>query len=259
MQPDILFYLVGGVAVAILGLSKGGFAGVGTISTPLLALVIGPVAAAGVLLPILILQDLVAIAVYRRTFSAQILATMIPGAALGILLAYTFASRVPGWLVEIALGVVSLLFSFQQLHRQLGNPAVRTPMLTEKRWLGVVSGVGAGFTSTIAHAGTPPFQFYVMPKGLDRDMYVGTSVIFFAAMNWMKVPAFVALDQVTLRQLQASLVFVPLALISSWLGIRLVRAIDVRKFNLAISIILLGVSVMLIGQGVAGYLEAAPN
>ena len=25
----------------------------------------------------------------------------------------------------------------------------------------------------IAHAGTPPFQFYVMPKNLDRDMYVG--------------------------------------------------------------------------------------
>ena len=262
MQPDALFYLVGGIAVAILGLSKGGFAGVGMISTPLLALVIGPVAAAGVILPILILQDLIAVAVYRRTFSGQILATMIPGAAVGILLAYIFASSVPGWAVEIVLGAVSLLFSVQQLNRQLGNSTVRPSVSTEKRWLGVLSGIGSGFTSTIAHAGTPPFQFYVMPKGFDRDMYVGTSVMFFATMNLMKVPAFCALGQVTLEQLQTSLVFIPLALVSSWLGIRLVRAIDVRKFNLAISVILLCVSVMLIGQGIAGLgnsWQIAPN
>jgi uncharacterized membrane protein YfcA len=103
MQPDALFYLVAGIAVVILGLSKGGFAGVGMISTPLLALVVGPIAAAGVIFPILIVQDLIAVAMYRRTFSWQILATMIPGAALGVGLAYLLASTVPGWSVEIVL------------------------------------------------------------------------------------------------------------------------------------------------------------
>src|SRR6516165_9389887 len=97
MQPDALFYLVGGIAVIILGLSKGGFAGVGMISTPLLALVIGPIAAAGVIFPILIVQDVIAVAMYRRTFSRPILTTMVPGAALGVWLAYLFASAVPGW------------------------------------------------------------------------------------------------------------------------------------------------------------------
>ena len=57
MQPDALFYLVAGIAVVILGLSKGGFAGIGMISTPLLGLVIGPIAAAGVIFPIIIVQD----------------------------------------------------------------------------------------------------------------------------------------------------------------------------------------------------------
>ena len=85
-----------GIAVVILGLSKGGFAGVGMISTPLLALVIGPIAAAGVIFPIFIVQDGIAVAMYRRTFNRQILATMIPGAALGVCLAYVLASAVPG-------------------------------------------------------------------------------------------------------------------------------------------------------------------
>jgi uncharacterized membrane protein YfcA len=106
----------------------------------------------------------------------------------------------------------------------------------------------------IAHAGSPPFQFYVMPKRLDRDMYVGTSVLFFAATNLMKAPAFFALGQLSISQLKTTLIFVPLAMASSWLGVRLVRSIDVRKFNVVITFILLGVSVLLIGQGVAGFM-----
>src|ERR1700737_113585 len=91
MQPDAFFYLVAGIAVVILGLSKGGFAGVGMIGTPLLALLVGPIAAAGIIFPILIVQDVIAVAMYRRTFNWQILATMIPGAALGVCFAYVLA------------------------------------------------------------------------------------------------------------------------------------------------------------------------
>jgi uncharacterized membrane protein YfcA len=252
MQPDALFYLVAGIALVILGLSKGGFAGVGMISTPLLALLIGPIAAAGVIFPILIVQDVIAVAMYRRTFNWQILATMIPGAALGVCLAYVLASAVPGWSVEIVLGVVSFAFSLQQIKRQLNLQ----PAQDHARWLGVLSGMGSGFTSMIAHAGTPPFQFYVMPKGLDRDMYVGTSVLFFAATNLMKAPAFLALGQLSVSQLKTTLIFFPLAMASSWVGVRLVRTIDVRKFNFTITLILLCVSVALVSQGIAGFRES---
>jgi uncharacterized membrane protein YfcA len=180
---------------------------------------------------------------------------MIPGAALGVCLAYVLASAVPGWSVEIVLGIVSLAFSLHQIERQL-NLSLQQPAQDHARWLGVLSGMGSGFTSMIAHAGTPPFQFYVMPKGLDRDMYVGTSVLFFAATNLMKAPAFLALGQLSVSQLKTTLIFFPLAMASSWLGVRLVRTIDVRKFNFAITLILLCVSVALVGQGIAGFRES---
>ena len=253
MQADAPFYLVGGIAVITLGLSKGGFAGIGMISTPLLALVVGPIAAAGVIFPILVVQDFIAVAMYRRTFNRGILTTMIPGAAVGVLLAFAFASILPAWSVEIVLGVVSLLFALQQLKRRLATPQARRPIQGGTRLLGIMSGIGSGFTSAIAHAGTPPFQFYVMPKGLDRDMYVGTSVLFFAATNVMKAPAFIALGQLSVAQLKTTLILLPLAVASSWAGVRLVQMIDVRKFNAVISIILLGVSVTLVCQGVAGF------
>jgi uncharacterized membrane protein YfcA len=253
MQPDILFYVVGALAVFIVGLSKGGFAGAGVVSTPMLALVTGPVAAIGIMLPILIIQDTIAVAMYRRTFCRKILIAMIPGAAAGVCLAYLFAAHVPEWAVELALGLVSLVFSLNQLKGQLGAGAGPPPVKDHNIWFGFLSGLGSGVTSTIAHAGSPPFQIYVMPKRLDREMYVGTSVLFFAAMNWMKVPAYLALGQLSRSQLQVTLVFVPLAIFSSWLGVRLVRSIDVETFNTVISVILLGVSLVLIGQGVAGF------
>jgi uncharacterized protein len=253
MQPDLSFYLIVAVAIVVLGLSKGGFAGVGMISTPMLALVIGPIAAAGFIFPILIIQDMIAVAMYRRTFDRQILATMIPGAAIGVCVAYAFASTVPGWVVEIALGIVSFAFSLRQLKTQLQSQS--QPGHVHSTLLGVLSGAGSGFTSMIAHAGTPPFQFYVMPRKLDRDMYVGTSVLFFAATNLMKAPAFFALGQLSITQLRTTLLFLPLAMASSWLGVRLVRMIDVRKFNVVITLILLGVSIALVCQGIASFLE----
>jgi hypothetical protein len=105
--------------------------------------------------------------------------------------------------------------------------------------------MGSGFASMIAHAGTSPFQVYAMPKNLGRDMYVGTSVLFFAATNLMKAPAFLALGQLSVSQFKTSLIFFPLAMASSWLGVRLVRTIDVRKFNFTITLILLCVSIAL--------------
>jgi len=253
MSLDAKFYVIGAVAVIVLGLSKGGLAGVGMISTPLLSIAVGPVTAAGLIFPILIVQDAIAVVMYRRSFSATILATMLPGAAVGVALAYLFASTVSEWSVEIALGVGSIAFALHQLVRQFGRLRHRQKETGTLSWLGFVCGVGSGFTSMIAHAGSPPFQFYVMPKALDRDTYVGTSVLFFAVTNVMKAPAFFALGQLSTAQLKVASVFIPLAIASSWLGVRLVRRIDTQRFNIVITLILLCVGATLCAQGVIGF------
>ena len=66
---------------------------------------------------------------------------------------------------------------------------------------GIVLGLVTGFTSMIAHAGGPPFQIYVMPQRLPRDVFVGTGAMFFALVNWIKVPPYLALGQFTAENL----------------------------------------------------------
>jgi len=94
MLTDPVFYLLAIPAVALMGLAKGGFSGVGAMSMPLLALAISPVQAAAILLPILIVQDAVSVWAFRRDWDRKILLAMIPGALVGIVAGYLLAAKV---------------------------------------------------------------------------------------------------------------------------------------------------------------------
>jgi uncharacterized membrane protein YfcA len=215
--------------VVLVGLAKGGFTGLGALGTPLMALGMrDPVRAAAILLPILIAQDVVGVTAFRRTWSGRILAIMLPGAVVGIGLGYLLAATISEAAVMAVLGVISILFGAYRLWADHGgriSAAIDSPA-----WVGTLFGIATGFTSQIAHAGGPPFQMWVMPRKLDRDTFVGTSAIFFAVVNWMKVPAYAALGQFTLANAAATVILLPVAVLSSLAGVKLVRKVPMQRF-----------------------------
>src|SRR4051794_12175713 len=109
-------------------------------------------------------------------------------------------------------------------------------------------------TSMIAHAGGPPFQTYVMPQRLARDVFVGTGAVLFAAINWIKLPPYVALGQFTRENLLTSAALFPLAVLATWLGVLLVRQVSGERFYTAIYILLILVGLKLVWQGARGVL-----
>lgn len=115
--------------------------------------------------------------------------------------------------------------------------------------MGFGAGVLAGFTSQISHAGGPPLQIYALPKRLARDVFIGTSSIFFAVGNWMKVPAYLALGQFTQESLLTSLVPLPLAIVSNWAEVCLVRRVSGERFHTVIYGLLIVVGGKLIWDG----------
>ncbi|WP_370171577.1 sulfite exporter TauE/SafE family protein [Sphingobium abikonense] len=243
-MADPLFIACALAAVVLSGLAKGGFAGVGALAMPVMALAIDPVRGAAILLPILILQDAVGVWAYRRNWDGRILAVMLPGAAVGILLGWFFAAQVSEVAVLGVLGVISVLFGLQRLWVERGG-AITLPS-NSPAWVGFLFGIASGFTSQIAHAGSPPFQMWVLPKRLTRDMLVGTTAFAFAAMNWMKVPAYAALGQFSRDNLIATAMLAPVAILSTFAGVALVRRVDPARFYTLIYIlmILLGLKLM---------------
>lgn len=250
MINDIDFYLVAIPAVTLWGLSKGGFAGLSALSLPLMALVVSPIRASSIVLPILIVQDAISVWAYRRTWDRRNLAILLPGSCAGILLGYFFAARVPEAALSLALGLISVLFGIRRLI--LESRSVPPDPTRARVAPGLFWGTVCGFTSLIANAGGPPFQVYIMPQRLPRDIFVGTGVVFFALVNWIKVPPFIALGQFTRENLLTSVTMFPLAIASTWAGILLVRRVDGARLYKIIYTLLIVVGAKLVWSGANG-------
>jgi uncharacterized membrane protein YfcA len=247
-MPEPIFFLAAIPAVILLGLAKGGFTGVGALALPLMALAVSPVVAAAILLPVLIVQDAVGVWAFRRSWDGRVLGAMLPGAIVGIVLGYLFAAQVePDWILG-AVGLLSIVFAGYRLWIERGHAiaaASDSPL-----WVGTLFGVATGFTSQIAHAGGPPYQMWVMPRRLPRDSFVGTTAIFFAATNWLKVPAYVALGQFTTANMIATAALMPVAILSTFAGVRLVRQVPAERFYTAIYVVMIAVGAKLLWDAI---------
>ncbi len=227
MSGETEFYLVAVPAVIVLGLAKGGFTGLSTLAMPILSLVASPVRAAAILLPILVVQDWISVWAFRRDFSSRNLLILVPSSMVGIAAGWLLAARVSENAVRLAVGVISIAFVVSMLVRdRLDLAPVERPGLAG----GMLWGSIAGFTSFISHAGGPPFQVYVMPQNLNPRVFAGTATMFFFAVNLIKVPPYFLLGQFSRDNMAVSAGLVPLAVLSTFVGVWLVRRVSADRF-----------------------------
>ena len=245
MLADPFFWLVIIPAVTFLGLSKGGFAGIGMASTPLVALVLPPLKAAAILLPILLVQDAISVFVYRRDWSAWNLRVLMPGAVIGVVVAWLLAAHVSEAFVRLSIGVIGISFSINTWLSRLPQKVARPTAAS-----GVFWGALSGFTSTLAQVGAPPFQVHILPQRLDKMTLVGTTTIFFASVNVMKVVPYFSLGQFSAEGLTLTLALLPLAIGTNFLGFWLVRKTPTEVFYRIAHIVVFVISVALLVQGV---------
>ena len=250
LLADPVTLAVVALAVVLLGLAKGGLSGVGALATPLVALVLPPTIAAALLLPILIVQDVVSVWSFRKTWDGWVVAWMLPGAAVGIAAGYFYAEQVDEAKLMAALGAITLAFGVYRLWVERGGRIVAAS--TSPGWIGTLFGALTGFTSQIAHAGGPPFQMWVTPRRLPPRVFGGTSSILFAMINWMKVPAYLALGAFPHEVIVAALLLMPLAIISTLLTVRLLKRMDGARFYVVIYILMVLLGAKLLWDGLAG-------
>jgi uncharacterized membrane protein YfcA len=241
---DPLFYMLAIPAILALGLGKGGFAGLGMISTPLLALSVPPLQAAAVLLPILLCQDVISVWAYRRDWSAWNLKVLLPGSVAGVAAAWLFAAFVSQAYVELAVGATGICLLYTLFARMPAQP--RRPSAAA----GMFWGSLAGFTSTIIQVGGPPYQVHILPQRLDKLTLIGTTIIFFALVNVMKIAPYSALGQFSPRTLATSAVLLPFAVATNFLGLWLARRTPTELFYQIAYVLMFVISLGLIWQGI---------
>ncbi|MFM1988107.1 MAG: hypothetical protein RJA99_1064 [Pseudomonadota bacterium] len=244
MLSDPAFWATAVPAVLLAGLSKASGNGLGMLAVPLMALTMSPAAAAAIMLPILIAMDALGLWAWRGRADAATLKAVLPGAMLGIVLGTLAFSVLDVRWVKALLGAESVAFA---LHRIVARHAIAAAAPRPQSALaGGFWGTVSGFTSTLAHAGSPPLMQYVLPLKLDKERLVATTVIFFTVVNVVKLVPYAAIGLLDASGLTASLALAPVVPIGYWAGLKLVAVLPEPVFHrlLVGSLLLIGIKLL---------------
>lgn len=239
---DPLVLTLAALAALLVGLSKGGLSLIGSIAVPMLALVISPVTAAALLLPIFVVSDMFGLWSYRREFDRRNLIILVSAGVVGIGFGWATASIITERWVGFIVGIIGVTFcinAWRQRHVVLQPKPADVPR-------GVFWGTLMGFSSFVSHSGGPPYQVYVLPQQLPKTVYAGTTTIVFAVVNAVKLLPYWALGQLNAGNLKTSAWLMPIAIAGTFIGVRLVRILPQKTYFAIVQTALFVVSIKLI-------------
>lgn len=242
------FWVVAVIGAILTGVGKGGVPIVGALVVPVMALVINPVVAAGLMLPVYVVSDWFGLYAYRKEFDKRVLAIACVGLTIGVVFGWATASYIPESWVTVLVGVIAVAFSLNQL--------LRRPTMTTPRRAEVGSGLFwtsiSGFTSFVSHTGGPPYQVWTLPLGMRKAVFAGTSTIAFAYANAIKLIPYYFLGQINLVSLETAAVLMPVAAASVFLGVWAVKVLPEKRFFQIVTWSLLLIGAELIWKGLTG-------
>ena len=228
--PDItLFLIVGSGAAMVFGMSKTGFgSGISILAVPMMIYACSHKAtlAVGIMLPILIIADYVAVISWWRKWSIKTVLALLPTTVLGIAIAWVAlagfqymridprTSAANAWLM---LGVGMIAIAFVGLHI-LKRATARNTTFRPTRGHTALAGGAAGFTSTLAHAAGPVITMYLLPQRKSKSTFVATNALFFWTANQIKLIPYLHLHMINTETLGAGVVLLPGIIIGAMLG-----------------------------------------
>lgn len=251
MELTILGILVAVGGVFLISFMRGAFGGgFAIIGIPVLSLVMDPVAAGGLLAPLFVAMDIVALRYWKpSTWSKPDLLPLLPGLLIGIAAGYLLFRTLDRHTIEIVMAVITLAFVGLWLAR--GGDVTRRPRSTQKA---VTAGFASGVTTMVAHSGGPPLAMYLLPLGLSKEIYAGTTSMFFTVGNATKLGPWLLLSQPqgkTWELMAICLLVVPAGV---WGGWRFHGVLDQRQVYRACYGLLTVTALKLLWDGISGYI-----
>jgi uncharacterized membrane protein YfcA len=251
MELTAATILVAFAGVTLICFMKGAFGGgFSIVGIPLLSIVMDPVTAGGLLAPLFIAMDLFALLYWKpSTWSKPDLVLLLPGLIVGIAVGYLVFRFLDHRAIAILMAVVTLIFVGLWFAGS-GEATIR-PRSAPKA---VAAGLSSGITTMVAHSGGPPLAMYLLPLGLSKEIYAGTTSLFFTVGNATKAVPWLLLVRPTGNVW--TLMAICLAAIPAgvWLGWRFHGKLDQRQLYRVVYALLVVTALKLLWDGVSGYL-----
>ncbi|MGW3626894.1 sulfite exporter TauE/SafE family protein [Streptomyces sp. NPDC000880] len=242
------------VAAVLVGFSKTAVSGANTVSLAIFAAVLPARESTGVLLPVLIVGDVLAVLTYRRHAHWPTLLRMFPAVAAGVVVGTLFMLWAGDEAVRTSIGAILLLMAGATLWRR--RPGADEALASQEGRRGRLKarsyGVLGGFTTMVANAGGPVLSLYLISAGFKKLGFLGTAAWFFLIVNTSKVPFSVGLGLIDRRSLLLDAVLALFVLPGALIGRACVDRIDQVLFErLVIAATVLGGLQLLLFQPVA--------
>lgn len=215
------------VAALGAGIAKSGVPGLVTVLTPFVAMAMPARQATGILLPLLILADLLAVAHWRRRAVWTHLLKILPWALAGTAGGFFLLRAIDDVTFKPILGAIIILITIVGILRKRFNATIKPG----NKVLAAVVGVLAGLFSMLANAAAPLIAMYLLSLDLDKEDFVGTNAWFFFIVNIAKLPFSLGLGIITPGYLALDAAMIPLVLAGGALGVALVKRIPQRTFS----------------------------
>ncbi len=242
------FFAIAAPAVIFAGISKGGFgSGAAFAAASILALVVEPGLALAVMLPMLMLMDFAALRSYWGKWNLRASVLLILGGMPGVAIGAALYARADADVFRVLIGLISVGFVLWQIAQRTGR--IRAASRTLPDWAGVLSGLVAGFTSFVSHAGGPPAAVYLLSLRPTKTEYQASTVLAFWIINIAKFVPYAFLGMFTAQTGLANLVLAPFALFGVWVGVKAHHLMPERAFFLLTYILLSLTGTKLIWDG----------
>jgi uncharacterized protein len=243
--------LVAFAGVLLISFMRGAFGGgFAIVGIPLLSIVMDPVVAGGLLAPLFVAMDLVALRYWKpSTWSKPDLTLLLPGLLIGIGFGYLLFRILDHRAIEIVMAATTLAFVGLWLMR--GAEVTSRPRSAPKA---IAAGLAAGVTTMVAHSGGPPLAMYLLPLGLSKEIYAGTTSLFFTVGNATKLAPWLLLSPPATQTWELMAICLLAIPAGVWLGWRLHGALDQRQVYRACYGLLVFTALKLLWDGVSGYI-----
>ena len=232
---------IGILAALLVGLGKGGLPGTGNLSVILMAMIFPSKESVGILLPILICADIVAVSVYHQHTQWKHLIRLLPWTLVGVIAGAFIFKSIDDQLMTKAIGAILLLMVVITPLRKYFQPAGETgsdgklPRMSPGLQVFVGStGILGGIATMVANAAGPVIGIYLLISGLPKFAFIGTAAWFFFIINLCKVPIQAGIGNITWHSLQISLCFGIFAMLAALIAPKIVRFIPQKLFSILI-------------------------
>jgi hypothetical protein len=237
----ILFLLL----ALLLGMAKAGLSGFGLVVVPVMALIFGARESTGVILPMLIAADIMAVVYYRQHAVWKHIVRILPWAAAGIV-----AALITGNLIDnnqfriVMLSVVWIMLILLVVTDILKKESSRVP---HNRYFSSFMGFSGGFATMIGNAAGPVFTLYFLAMRLTKKEFIGTGAWLYFIMNTGKLPLQVVVwKNITLTSLIPGLISIPFIALGIFLGIHIVNLFSEKVYRYFVIITTIGSSLFLL-------------